>query len=152
MSKKAAKKETQKKEKSSEKQKAKESSNYVAKKKKKLQIAKAKVVVTSSYNNTILTMTDYNGNVLCWSSSGTVGFSGSKKSTAYAATKAAEDLVAKAQKYGVNEVTVVVKGMGMGRQAAVKGIRGAGLKITSLSDYTPIPHGGSASRKAPRGS
>jgi|SRR3989344_4597944 len=152
MAKKTVKKEIQKKVESQEKHKAKESGKFIAKKKKRVQIAKAKVVVTSSYNNTILTMSDYNGNVLCWSSSGTVGFSGSKKSTAYAATKAAEDLVFKSQKFGVSEVTVIVKGMGMGRQAAVKGIRGAGLKITSLSDYTPIPHGGSASRKAPRGS
>jgi len=148
-----AKKETPvKQQKKEDQQKTKEKAKVVVKKKKKIQVSKAKIYVVSSYNNTILTMTDYNGNVLCWSSSGTVGFSGSKKSTAYAATKAAEDLVAKSQKYGVSEVAVVVKGAGMGRQAAVKGLRGTGLRITSLSDYTPIPHGGSSPRKAPRGS
>ncbi|MEI7578723.1 MAG: 30S ribosomal protein S11 [bacterium] len=123
-----------------------------AKKKKKVQVAKVLITVSSTYNNTIISVTDYEGNVLAWSSPGVVGFSGSRKSTAFAASKAAEDAVAKAQKYGVHEAAVIVKGTGMGRQAAVKGIRTAGLKITSISDYTPIPHGGSTPRKKPRGS
>jgi len=120
------------------------------KKKKRVQVSKAKVYVKSTYNNTIVTITDYNGNVLCASSPGVVGFSGSKKSTAYAATKAAEDAVLKAQKYGVKEGIVIIKGAGMGRQAAVKGLRSAGLNIISLSDYTPVPHGGVTPRKKPR--
>lgn len=120
------------------------------KKKKKVQVPKVKVYVNSTYNNTIVTITDYNGNVLTQSSPGMVGFSGSKKSTAYAATKAAEDCVARAQKYGVKEGMVIIKGAGMGRQAAVKGLRSAGLNIISLSDFTPIPHGGSTPRKKPR--
>ncbi|MCA9383669.1 30S ribosomal protein S11 [Candidatus Dojkabacteria bacterium] len=123
-----------------------------SKKKKKVQVNKATVYVKSSYNNTTITVTDMSGNVLAWSTPGVVGFSGSRKSTAYAATKAAEDVVEKLQKYGVKSAVVIVKGTGMGRQAAVKGLRGAGLKISSLSDHTPIPHGGTMPRKKPRGS
>jgi small subunit ribosomal protein S11 len=120
------------------------------KKKKHVQVAKVKVYVNSTYNNTIITITDYNGNVLAASSPGVVGFSGSKKSTAYAATKAAEDAVMKAQKFGAREGMVIIKGAGMGRQAAVKGLRSAGLNIISLSDFTPVAHGGVTPRKKPR--
>jgi small subunit ribosomal protein S11 len=122
------------------------------KKKVKLQVLKGIVYVNSSYNNTMISITDYNGNALSWSSPGVVGFSGSRKSTAYAATKAAEDAVEKANKYSLKEAIVIVKGVGMGRQAAVKGLRTAGLKITSISDHTPIPHGGVRPKKHPRGS
>lgn len=122
------------------------------KKKAKVSAPKVKVFINSSYNNTIISVADYDGNILAWSSPGVIGFTGSRKSTAYAATKAAEDVVEKSQKYGVREAIVYVKGTGMGRQAAVKGLRSAGLKITSLSDYTPIPHGGTMPRKKPRGS
>jgi len=120
------------------------------KKKKHVQVAKVKVYINSTYNNTIITVTDYNGNVLAASSPGVVGFSGSKKSTAYAATKAAEDAVIKAQKFGAREGMVIIKGAGMGRQAAVKGLRSAGLNIISLSDFTPVAHGGVTPRKKPR--
>src|SRR5690606_15611285 len=122
------------------------------KKKVKKSVPRAKAFVKSSYNNTIITITDVEGNVLGWSAPGLIGYKGSKKSTAYAATKAAEDLVAKCQKYNITEATVMVKGSGMGRQAAVKGLRSAGLKIRSLMDVTPIPHGGPSPRKKPRGS
>ncbi len=128
------------------------SKKFKNKKKKKLTVLKAKAFVKSTYNNTSITITDYDGNVLAWSSPGVVGFKGSKKSTAFAATKAAEDVVAKIQKFGVKQATVIVKGTGMGRQAAVKGLRTAGLKLTSMSDHTPIPHGGTTPRKKPRGS
>jgi small subunit ribosomal protein S11 len=120
------------------------------KKKKHVQVAKVKVYINSTYNNTIITVTDYKGNVLAASSPGVVGFSGSKKSTAYAATKAAEDAVIKAQKFGAREGMVIIKGAGMGRQAAVKGLRSAGLNIISLSDFTPVAHGGVTPRKKPR--
>ena len=119
-------------------------------KKKKVQVAKVRVYVKSTYNNTIVSIADYSGNILAASSPGAVGFSGSKKSTAYAATKAAEDAVEKGKKYGIKEATVVIKGAGMGRQAAVKGLRNAGLNIISLSDFTPVPHGGVTPRKKPR--
>lgn len=128
------------------------SKKFKNKKKKKLNVQKVKVYVTSSYNNTMISIADGDGNVLSWSSPGAVGFKGSKKSTAFAATKAAEDAVAKAQKFGIKQGTVIVKGTGMGRQAAVKGLRTAGLRLTSLSDHTPIPHGGTTPRKKPRGS
>ncbi|MBD3280237.1 30S ribosomal protein S11 [Candidatus Dojkabacteria bacterium] len=122
----------------------------VKSKPKKKNIQKVRVRVKSGYNNTIVTITDYDGNVIASSSGGTIGFTGSKKSTAFAATKAAEDAVAKATRHGAKEAIVIVSGMGMGRQAAVKGIRSGGLKITSLSDYTPVKHGGTFSRKAPQ--
>jgi small subunit ribosomal protein S11 len=123
-----------------------------SKKKKRVNVPKAKVYVNCSYNSTIISFTDYSGNVFAWSSSGCAGFKGSRKGTAFAATKAAYDAYEKAQKYGVQEASVVVKGVGMGRRAAVKGLRTAGLIITSLSDHTPIPHNGCRPRKKPRGS
>ena len=119
-------------------------------KKKKVQVSRVKVYIKSTYNNTIVSITDYNGNVLAASSPGAVGFSGSKKSTAYAATKAAEDAVERGRKYGIKEAIVLIKGAGMGRQAAVKGLRSAGLNLISLSDFTPVPHGGVTPRKKPR--
>lgn len=124
----------------------------VVKKKVKKNVPKVNVFIKSSYNNTIISIADLEGNILGWSSPGVIGYKGSKKSTAYAATKAAEDLVSKCLKFGINEATVMVKGSGMGRQAAVKGLRSAGLKIRSLMDVTPIPHGGPSPRKKPRGS
>jgi small subunit ribosomal protein S11 len=132
------------------KQATQQKNKEVKKKKIKKSVQKAVVKIKSGYNNTIVTISDYEGNALAQSSGGAVGFKGSKKSTAFAATKAAEDAVAKVSKYGVKEAIVIVSGMGMGRQAAVKGIRSAGLKITSLSDYTPVPHGGTTPRKMPK--
>lgn len=124
----------------------------VRKKKERKNVTKAKVYVFCSYNNTIITFTDYSGNVFATSSSGCVGFHGSKKGTAFAATKAAYDAYQKASRFGVQEAVVIVKGVGMGRRAAVKGLRTAGLIITSLSDLTPIAHNGCRPRKKPRGS
>lgn len=120
------------------------------KKKAKLSSPKVVVKVKSSYNNTIVSIASLSGDVVGVSSAGTIGFSGSKKSTAYAATKAGQQIAEKAVKLGAKECTVIVKGAGMGRQAAVKGIRSAGLKITSISDFTPIPHGGCKPRKMPK--
>lgn len=111
-------------------------------KKAKRTVEKVKVYVVFTFNNTKITLTDMDGNVLAWSSCGTVGFKGTKKSTAYAATKAAEDVLAKAAKYGVKEGLIYVRGLGQGRQAAVKGLRAAGLNVSMLSDITPVPHGG----------
>jgi len=124
----------------------------VSKKKKVKNITKAKVYLYCSYNNTIITFTDYSGNVFTKSSSGCVGFQGSKKGTAFAATRAAYDAYQKASRYGVQEAVAIVKGVGMGRRAAIKGLRTAGLIITSLSDCTPIAHNGCRPRKRPRGS
>lgn len=120
------------------------------KKKKKRNIPKARVYVSCSYNNTLISFTDHKGEVFAAGSPGTVGFKGSKRGTAFAATKAAYDVYNKASKFGVKEASVVVKGVGMGRRAAVKGLRTAGLIITSLSDRTPIPHNGCRPRKQRR--
>ncbi len=122
------------------------------KKKEKRIVPRADVHVKCTYNNTIITFCDLDGGVLSSSSAGVVGFKGTKKSTAYAATKAAEDAYEKAKKYGVVEASVKVEGSGMGRQAAIKGMRAAGLRMRTLMDVTPIPHGGCAPRKQPRGS
>lgn len=119
-------------------------------KKVKLNSPKVMVHIKSTYNNTIVNVTQMTGEAVAVSSAGTVGFAGSKKSTAYAATKAGEQAAERALKAGAKECVIIVKGLGVGRQAAVKGIRAAGLKITSLSDYTPVPHGGCRPRKRPR--
>ncbi len=122
----------------------------IKKKKSKLTSSKVKVVVNSSYNNTIVSITDYSGGVISQSSGGAVGFTGSRKSTGYAATRAGEDAAKKAMKVGATEAVIVVKGIGEGRQSAIKGIRAAGLRITSLSDHTPIQHGGCKPRRMPK--
>lgn len=135
--------------------KAKASTNTkVAKttKKKKLKLSSPKVMVNirSTYNNTIVSVCDYEGNVISQSSCGKVGFAGSKKSTAYAATKAGEDAAERAVTAGAREAEVVIRGIGVGRQAAVKGIRSGGLRISLLTDKTPVPHGGCKPRRAPK--
>lgn len=120
------------------------------KKKKQKNVApKILVHVSASFNNTIVTTATYEGDTISSSSCGSIGFKGSKKSTAYASTKAGEDAAAKAIARGAKEAEVYVKGIGIGRQAAIKGIRAAGLKITLLSDRTPVPHGGCKPRRKP---
>jgi len=119
---------------------------------KKKNIPRAIVYVNCSYNNTMISFTDLSGNLFAQSSSGCVGIHGSKKGTAYAATKSAIDAYEKASKYGVVEAICVIKGVGMGRKAALKGLRSSGLIITSLSDRTPVAHNGCRPRKKPRGS
>jgi small subunit ribosomal protein S11 len=113
-------------------------------------VTKGRAYIVSSFNNTVVTLTDESGRVLSASSGGVVGFKGTRKSTPYAASRAAEDAVTKSVKYGLKEVDIFVKGPGPGRQMAVKAIRSAGLKVTSLSDITPIPHNGCRPKKRPR--
>lgn len=125
-------------------------STTTAKKKKKVAPSKVLVRVRATYNNTLVSVTDHQGNVISNSSCGAIGFKGSKKSTAYAATKAGEEASLKAASMGAKEAEVIVNGVGIGRQAAVKGVRQAGLKITSLADYTPVPHGGCKPRRRPK--
>lgn len=122
----------------------------VKQKKIKEMITKGNAFIYSTFNNTIVTLTDESGRVLSASSGGAVGFKGTRKSTPYAASKAAEDAVTKSLKYGLQEVDVFIKGPGPGRQMAVKAIRSAGLKVTSLSDRTPIPFNGCRAKKRPR--
>lgn len=98
--------------------------------------------ISSSFNNTIVTITDLNGNALSWASAGGLGFRGSKKSTPFAAQMAAETAVAGAKEYGLRTVEVYVKGPGSGREAAIRALQTAGLDINMIKDVTPIPHNG----------
>lgn len=121
------------------------------KKKTKKTVEKGIAKIRATFNNTIITLSDVDGNTLVQSSPPTVGFKGSRRSTAFAATLAAVDAAEKAiKKYGLKEVVVYIKGAGSGRNAAVKGLDSAGIRITKLVDTTPIPHNGCRSRKAPR--
>ena len=113
-----------------------------AKRKVRRSVAKAIVHVKATFNNTLVTFTDANGNVLCTASAGHVGFKGSRKSTPFAAQRAAEEAASKARKMGVTEVEVLVKGPGSGRESAVTALQGAGMRITSIQDMTPVPHNG----------
>ncbi len=112
------------------------------KKKVKRSLPKARVCIHAGENNTIVTFTDLEGNVLGWSSSGSAGFKGTRKSTPYAAKVAAETAVAKIKPYGIESVMVEVKGLGPGREQAVRGLQGAGLNLDAIMDVTPIAHGG----------
>ena len=98
--------------------------------------------ISSSYNNTILTLTDELGNVLCWISAGKIGFKGTKKGTPYAANKAAELMAQNIQKFRVDKIHVKVKGIGSGRESAVRALAAHGVNIVSIEDRTPIPHNG----------
>ena len=98
--------------------------------------------VLATFNNTKVTFTDLHGNVICWSTGGKNGFKGSRKSTAYAAQVIAGDAAKKAQLIGMKEVEVRIKGLGAGRESAVRGIAAAGLEISSIKDITPVPHNG----------
>jgi len=113
-------------------------------------VARAIVHVKATFNNTLVTVTDPNGDVLCTTSAGTVGFKGSRKSTPFAAQRAAEEAAIRAKKMGVTEVEVRVKGPGSGRESAVTALQGAGLRITALEDVTPLPHNGCRPRKKRR--
>ena len=115
----------------------------MAKKKAKKSIAKAVVYVAATFNNTVITVTDEMGNVISWSSAGSLGFKGSKKSTPFAAAEAVTDAMNKAMENGVKEVGIKVQGPGSGRDTAVKAIGATeGIRVTSLKDITPLPHNG----------
>lgn len=120
------------------------------KKKVRRVVPKAIAHIQASFNNTIITITDANGDTLCWASAGTIGYKGSKKSTPYAAQKAAESVVEKARKFGVREVDVRVSGPGAGREAAIRALNAAGLFVRSIEDVTPLPHNGCRPRKKRR--
>jgi small subunit ribosomal protein S11 len=123
-----------------------------AKKTKKLRrnIAKGIVNIKATFNNTLVSISDMNGEVLCIKSAGTVGFKGSRKSTPFAATRAAQDAARDARKMGMAEVEVRVKGPGSGRESAITALQASGLKIISIEDVTPIPHNGCRPRKRRR--
>ncbi len=122
-----------------------------AKKKVKRAVPHARVYIDATYNNTYITVTDPNGNTLAWSSSGSCGFKGAKKSTPFAAQVAAEKAMSNAEVYGITEVDVFVKGVGSGRDQSVRGLITKGnVNILSITDVTPIPHGGCRKKKVRR--
>ena len=112
------------------------------KKKVKKSISTGVVHIQSTFNNTIVTITDSGGNVLAWSSAGVQGFKGSRKSTPYAAQMAAEDAAKKAQEHGLKTVEVYVKGPGPGRESALRALQATGFNVVMIKDVTPIPHNG----------
>ncbi len=115
----------------------------MAKRKVKKQVAKGVVYIAATFNNTVITVTDEMGNVLAWSSAGSLGFKGSKKSTPYAAQQAVEDAMVKAKEYGIKEVGIKVQGPGSGRETAVKSVGAIeGIRVSSFKDITPLPHNG----------
>lgn len=121
------------------------------KKKTKKNVQSGIAKIQATFNNTIITLTDADGNVLAQGSPTRVGFKGARRSTAFAATKAAMEVAERAvKKYGLREVKAFLKGPGAGRNAAVKGLDSAGIRVTMLADETPIPHNGCRPRKAPR--
>ena len=113
-----------------------------AKKRVKKNVQHGQTHIQSSFNNTIVTLTDAQGNALSWASAGGLGFRGSKKSTPYAAQMAAETATKAASVHGLKSVDVMVKGPGSGREAAIRALSAAGLEVTSISDVTPVPHNG----------
>lgn len=111
-------------------------------KKVRRNVSRAIAHIKATFNNTTVTITDTNGDVLCWATAGTSGFKGSRKSTPFAAQRAAEICADKASKFGVKEIEVRVKGPGSGRESAITGLQTAGLTIKAIEDVTPLPHNG----------
>ena len=122
------------------------------KKKKKLkkQVTRGRATIQCTYNNTIVTISDMNGNALAWSSSGHMGFKGAKKSTPYAATQVVADVTEKVKKYGVTELEVLVKGVGSGREGSIRALANNGFTLLGIKDTTPVPHGGCRPRRPRR--
>lgn len=111
-------------------------------------VPKGRLYVTATFNSTLASVTDDNGNVLCWSSTGESGFTGSRKSTPYAATITVENAINKAKAFGMNTVDVFIKGPGPGRDVALRVLRAQGVRVGMIADMTPIPHNGTKPRKA----
>jgi len=108
----------------------------------KRQMSSAQVHVFASFNNTIITVTDQQGNTVCWGSAGSAGFKGSRKSTPFAARLATEQVMKTAQTFGIQEVDMIVKGPGPGREASIRAVQGMGITVRSIADVTPVPHNG----------
>jgi small subunit ribosomal protein S11 len=113
-----------------------------SRKRERKSVPEGRACIQATFNNTIVTLTDLNGNVIAWSSSGTAGFKGSRKGTPYAAQLAATNAARKAMDHGLKQVEVIVKGPGSGREAAIRALQSSGLFVTSIRDVTPIPHNG----------
>ena len=116
--------------------------NVRGKKRVKKNIEKGQAHISSTFNNTMVCLTDLNGNVLSWASAGQLGFRGSRKSTPYAVQQAAEEAAKKAMEHGLKTVEVYVKGPGSGRESAIRSLQASGLEVSSIKDVTPIPHNG----------
>lgn len=122
----------------------------MATQKPKRVVEKGRVYITATFNNTIVTFTDMEGNTMCWGSSGLVGFKGARKSTPFAATTAVETASKKALGFGLKEIEVYIKGPGVGRDPALRALKAAGLNITLIADVTPMPHNGVRPKKKRR--
>jgi len=120
------------------------------KKKIRRNVVKGIAHVLASFNNTMVTITDLNGEVLCWDSAGSVGFKGARKSTPFAASRASEKVAGKAKRLGMKELEVRVRGPGPGRESAVSALQNNGLKVLAIEDHTPIPHNGCRAPKKRR--
>ena len=120
------------------------------KKKIKRDVARGIIYIKATFNNTIITVCDRNGNALCWSTGGSIGYKGSRKSTPFAAQRAAENCAQSAKKMGMKEVDIRVKGPGSGRESAIRAIQSSGLEIKMIEDITPLPHNGCRPRKRRR--
>ena len=121
-----------------------------ARKKERKNISSGIAHVNATFNNTMITITDVQGNAIAWSSAGTMGFKGSRKSTPYAAQVAAENAGKKAMEHGVKTLSVLVKGPGTGRESALRALQAVGFMVTSIQDVTPVPHNGCRPRKRRR--
>lgn len=121
-----------------------------AQRKKEKRIGRGQVHIKSTYNNTIVALTDLSGNVIAWASAGLLGFKGAKKATPYAATSIVNSLLEKTKKVGLKEVDIYVKGIGSGRESAIRAIAANGINIASITDVTPIPHNGCRSPRPRR--
>lgn len=121
-----------------------------SKKTKKIISSNGRVYVSTTFNNTVVTVTNEKGDAVSWSSSGAMGFKGTRKSTPYAATLAVEEAIKKARETGLQSVEVFIKGPGVGRDAALRAIRSSGLSISMIADVTPIPHNGTRAKKKRR--
>ncbi|MBW7917104.1 MAG: 30S ribosomal protein S11 [Trueperaceae bacterium] len=120
------------------------------KKRVKRSLSEGKAFIHASYNNTIVTITDMDGNTVAWSSAGSIGYKGSKKGTPYAAQLAAADATRKAQNMGVSQVDIVIRGTGSGREQAIRSIQATGVNVRTIIDDTPTPHNGCRPRKRKR--
>ncbi|MBR73790.1 MAG: 30S ribosomal protein S11 [Dehalococcoidaceae bacterium] len=117
---------------------------------KKKNVPVGRAYINSTFNNTVVTITDPSGNVLAWSSGGTAGFTGSRKSTPFAAQLAAENVAIKAMEKGIREIDIFISGPGSGREAAIRALASAGIKVKAMRDITPMPHNGCRARRRPR--
>ena len=122
------------------------------KKRARRNLAEGKAFIHASYNNTIITITDMDGNTVAWSSSGSIGYKGSKKGTPYAAQLAAADATRKAQNMGLSQLDIIIRGTGSGREQAIRSIQATGVNVRTIIDDTPTPHNGCRLRKRKRNS